>query len=126
MRKQTMVKKTSYKIALLSGLVFPGFGYLSVKMYRRAAVVIIPAMLFLAGLVQITMMKMRTLMDLLIAGEVAPDTVSMLKALQEISELSMGWQDYAGYGFMFLWAASVFDGIRLAKLEEGISNNYEH
>ena len=110
-----MKNKISYKVALLSGLVFPGFGYLSIKMYRRAALVVIPAMVFLAGLVQITMMKMLTLMDLLIAGKVAPDMPSMLQALQGISELSMGWQDYAGYGFMMLWGFSVFDGIRIAK-----------
>ena len=110
-----MNKKVSYKVALLSGLVFPGFGYLSIKLYRRAALIIIPAMIFLAGLVQATMMKMQTLMDLLIAGKVAPDTASMLQALQDISELSMGWQDYAGYGFMILWGISVFDGIRIAK-----------
>lgn len=112
-----MKNKISYKVALLSGLVFPGFGYLSIKMYRRAALVIMPAMIFLAGLVQITMMKMQTLMDLLIAGKVAPDMPSMLQALQGISELSMGWQDYAGYGFMILWGFSVFDGIRIAKNE---------
>jgi hypothetical protein len=110
-----MKKKISYKVALLSGLVFPGFGYLSIKMYRRAALILIPSMIFMAGLVQITMLKMKTLMDLLIAGKVAPDMPAMLQALQGISELSMGWQDYAGYGFMICWGISVFDGIRLAK-----------
>lgn len=113
--KVTVKNKVSYKVALLSGLVFPGFGYLSIKMYRRAALVIIPAMFLFSGLVQITMMKMKTLMDLLIAGKVSPDMVSMLDELQRISALSMGWQDYAGYGFMIFWAISVFDGIRLAK-----------
>jgi len=117
-----MKKKVSYKVALLSGLVFPGFGYLSIKMYRRAALIIIPAMIFLAGLVQITMMRMQTLMDLLIAGKVAPDMVSMLAELQRITELSMGWQDYAGYGFMILWGGSVFDGIRLAKKESEVQS----
>ena len=112
-----MRKKISYKVALLSGLVFPGFGYLSIKMYRRAALIIIPAMIFLAGLVQITMMKMKTLMDLLISGKVAQDMPSMLQALQGISGLSMGWQDYAGYGFVILWGFSIFDGIRIAKNE---------
>ena len=115
MKKKHDEKKVSYKVALLSGLVFPGFGYLSIKMYRRAALIIIPAMIFLAGLVQITMMRVQTLMDLLIAGRVAPDMASMLEELQRISELSMGWQDYAGYGFMIFWGISVFDGIRLAK-----------
>lgn len=110
-----MKNKISYKVALLSGLVFPGFGYLSIKMYRRAALILIPSMIFMAGLVQITMLKMKTLMDLLIAGKVAPDMPAMLQALQGISELSMGWQDYAGYGFMICWGISVFDGIRLAK-----------
>jgi hypothetical protein len=112
-----MKKKVSYKVALLSGLVFPGFGYLSIKMYRKAAMIIIPAMVFMAGLVQIYTMKTRALMDLLISGKVSPDIPAMLQAMQGISELSMGWQDYAGYGFMIMWGFSVFDGIRIAKRE---------
>jgi hypothetical protein len=111
----TMKNKTSYKVALLSGLVFPGFGYLSIKMYRRAALIIIPALIFFIGLMQISMMKYHVLMDLLISGKVPLDVMSMLEEMQRISELSMGWQDYAGYGFMLCWGISIFDGIRLAK-----------
>lgn len=112
-----MEKKISYKVALLSGLVFPGFGYLSVKMYRKAALVIIPSIIFFVGLIQISMMKAHALMDLLISGKVAPDMVSMLEAMQNISSLNMGWQDYAGYGFMMCWVISVFDGYRMAKAD---------
>lgn len=112
-----MQKKSSFKVALLSGLVFPGLGYLSIKMYRRAALTIIPAIIFFIGLVQVIMMKAQALMDLLISGKVAPDMVSMLEAMQSISGLNMGWQDYAGYGFMLCWSISVFDGIRLAKVK---------
>jgi|TARA_B100001059_G_C17817075_1_gene575952 hypothetical protein len=112
-----MAKKISYKVALLSGLVFPGFGYLSIKMYRKAALIIIPSIVFFVGLVQISMMKAHALMDLLIAGKVAPDMLSMLEAMQDISNLNMGWQDYAGYGFMLLWAISVLDGFRMAKAD---------
>jgi hypothetical protein len=107
--------KVSYKAALMSGFVFPGAGYLSLKLYRRAAVTMGLAGIFFYGLVQVSMMKAQTLIDLLIAGEVSPDTLSMLKALQDISELNMGWQDYAGYGFLLCWGISVFDAIRLAK-----------
>jgi len=46
----------------------------------------------------------------------------MLAELQRITELSMGWQDYAGYGFMILWGGSVFDGIRLAKKESEVQS----
>lgn len=110
-----MKNKISYEVALLSGLVFPGFGYLSIKMYRRAGLIIIPAMIFFTGLIQINMMKYHAMMDLLISGEVTPDAASILAALNNISELSMGWQDYAGYGFIILWGISIFDGIRLAQ-----------
>ncbi|MEH6450704.1 MAG: hypothetical protein V7765_18710 [Oleispira sp.] len=107
--------KVSYKAALMSGFVFPGAGYMTLKMPKRAAVTIIAASVCLYGLIQITMMKTYALMDRLIAGDVAPDMVSMLKALQDTSAMSMGWQDYAGYGFMICWGLSVFDAIRLAK-----------
>jgi len=109
------VKSPSYKAALLSGFVFPGMGYLSLKMYRRAALTIIPAMICFAGLVQLSILKAQALTDLLIEGKVAPDMVSMLEAMKGISDMSAGWQDYAGYGFMLLWGLSVLDAFLIAK-----------
>ncbi len=111
----TKAKSPSYKAALLSGFVFPGIGYLSLKMYSRAALIIIPALVCFVGLVELSVVKSQILMDRLLAGKVAPDMISMLEELKHISELSAGWQDYAGYGFMFLWAISVFDAFRIAK-----------
>lgn len=108
------MKDKNYKAALLSGLVFPGAGYLPTKLYKRALITIIPALVFLYGIVQVSIVRSQALMDLLIAGKVAPDMISMLGALEQISEVSMGWQDFAGYGFMLCWAGSVFDGFRLA------------
>lgn len=110
--------RTTYKSALLSGLVFPGVGYLPLKMYARALLTIIPSCICLIGLVQLSLVRSQALMDKLVSGQVAPDMLSMLRALQETSELSMGWQDYTGYGFMLLWAISVFDGYRLANKTE--------
>ncbi len=107
--------KVSYKAALMSGFVFPGAGYLSLKLYRRGAVIISLSIIFFYGLVQTSMMKAQAITDLLLEGKVAPDMPSMLKALEDISSLSIGWQDYAGYGFMLCWAVSVFDAIRLTK-----------
>lgn len=111
------MKDKNYKTALLSGLVFPGAGYLPLKLYRRAFVTIFPAIIFLYGIVQVSIVRSQALMDLLIAGKVAPDMLSMLRALEQVSEVSMGWQDFAGYGFMLCWAGSVFDGFRLANKE---------
>ena len=107
--------KVSYKAALMSGFVFPGLGYLTLKRYGHALVTMGLAGVCFYGLVQVSRMKAQVLLDLLMSGKVAADTLSMLKALQGISELNMGWQDYAGYGFLLCWGVSVFDAIRLAK-----------
>ena len=106
---------SSYKSALLCGLVFPGLGYLRLKMYLRAFLSIVPASICLGGLVQLSMVRSQALMDLLIAGKVAPNMPAMLNALQEISDISMGWQDYAGYGFMLFWGISVFDAYQIER-----------
>lgn len=111
------MKNKNYKTALLSGLVFPGAGYLPLKLYNRALITIVPAMIFMYGIIQVSIVRSQALMDMLIAGKVAPDMLSMLRALEQLSEVSMGWQDFAGYGFMLCWAASVFDGFRLANQE---------
>lgn len=101
--------KVSYKAVLLSGLVFPGAGYLTMKQYRRAAVCITLASIFFVGVVQSIMIKTQSLLDLLMAGKVNPDVPSMLLALQDISNMSLGWQDYAGYGFVVCWLVSVME-----------------
>lgn len=111
------MKGKNYKTALLSGLLFPGVGYLPIKLYRRALITIIPAIVFLYGVIQINIIRSQALMDLLVTGKVAPDIISMLQALEQVSMVSMGWQDFAGYGFMLCWAGSVFDGFRLANKE---------
>lgn len=103
----------TYKSALLSGLVFPGLGYLPFKLYQRALLTIIPSCIFLVGLIQLSLVRSQALVDRLLAGEIAPDLLSMLNALQQTSAISIGWQDYSGYGFMLLWAVSVFDAYQL-------------
>jgi hypothetical protein len=111
----------TYKSALLSGLVFPGLGYLPFKLYKRALAVIIPSCICLVGLVQLSLVRSQVLMDRLLAGEIAADLPSMLIALQQTSAISIGWQDYSGYGFMLLWAVSVYDAYKLEQKAQGQS-----
>jgi len=114
MSKNIRVKR-SYKAAWLSGLIFPGAGYFLLNKPKHGAIVMLASVACLYGMIQLGMMKYFTLMDLLVRGEVAPDLASLLIAIQDMSLLSVGWQDYAGYGFVLCWAGSVFDAIRLVK-----------
>lgn len=107
--------KVSYNAALLSGFVFPGVGYLSLKLYRKALVVISVSAVCFAGLIQSIFIKVRGIMDLVVSGEVTPDVSSMLVALQEIAQQNAGWQDYAGYGFALCWALSIVDAVKIAE-----------
>lgn len=109
--------KPQYKAALLSGLVYPGVGYLPYKKNIRAAIAIVLATIGLYGILQVSLMRIRLLMDQVLAGQVAQDMPSMLAALEKISQISMGWQDYAGYLLLFTWLVSVIDGYRVAKLQ---------
>jgi hypothetical protein len=107
--------KPQYKAALLSGLVFPGVGYLPLKCYYRGVVIVVLTGISLFGLIQITLMKTQILMDQMIAGEVSQDLLSMLAAMEHISQISMGWQDYAGYSLLVCWLVSIVDGYRVGK-----------
>ena len=107
--------KISYKSAWISGLIFPGAGYLSLKRPKRAIFTMLTSAVLLTGLIQVSMMKANTLMDLLVRGKVTPDMPSMMIAMQDISVMSMGWQDYAGYGLLLCWFFSIIDAIRLVK-----------
>ena len=107
--------KPQYKAALLSGLVFPGVGYFPFKRYYRGAVIIALTSISLFGLIQITLMKTQILIDQVIAGEVSQDLPSMLAAMEHISQISMGWQDYAGYILLACWLVSIVDGYLVAK-----------
>lgn len=114
MSKSAKVKK-SYKAAWVSGLIFPGAGYFLLNKPKQGAIVMLISVACIYGVIQLSMMKYFTLMDLLVRGKVAQDLVSLLTAIQDMPVLSMGWQDYAGYGFALCWGVSVFDAIRLAK-----------
>lgn len=114
-RDKAAREKVSYKSAWISGLVFPGAGYFSLNRPKRAIFIMLASAVFLTGLIQVSMMKANTLMDLLVRGKVAPDMASMMIAMQDISVMSMGWQDYAGYGLLLCWFFSIFDAIRLAR-----------
>jgi hypothetical protein len=114
MSKNARIKK-SYKAAWASGLIFPGVGYFLLNKPKHGGIVILTSVVCLYGMIQQSMMKYHTLIDLLVRGEIAPDLASLLIAIQDMPVLSMGWQDYAGYGFILCWVGSVFDAIRLAK-----------
>jgi hypothetical protein len=114
MNKDAVVKK-SYKAVWLSGLVFPGLGYLLLSKPKQGVIVMLTSVVCLFGVIELSLSKYYTLMDLIVRGKVAPDMASLLIAMQDISVVSMGWQEYAGYGFLLCWGGSTFDAIRLAK-----------
>jgi len=114
MSKSVVVKK-SYKAAWVSGLVFPGLGYLLLNKPKQGFIVMLTSAVCLFGVIELSMRKYYTLMDLIVQGKVSPDMASLLIAMQDISVMSMGWQEYAGYGFLLCWGGSTFDAIRLAK-----------
>lgn len=112
---KSAIESKSYKAAWVSGLVFPGLGYLLLNKRKQGFIVMLISLVCLFGVIELSMSKYHTLMDMIVRGKVAPDTASLLIAMQDISVMSMGWQEYAGYGFLLCWAGSTFDAIRLAK-----------
>lgn len=107
--------KPQYKAVLLSGLVFPGLGYLPFKRYYRGAFIIALTGINLFGLIQIMLMQTQILIDQVMAGQVTQDLPSMLAAMEEISQIGMGWQDYSGYILLACWLVSIVDGYMLGK-----------
>lgn len=66
--------KQSSKVALLSGLIFPGIGHLVLKKYLRASVLMLAALAALSVIVIRVVQRALTIVDRINSGDIPVDT----------------------------------------------------
>jgi len=111
--------KKSTKAALLSGLVFPGLGHLSLKQYLRAFVLVAASLAAVYVMTTAAMNQAMSVVDRINSGEIALDSESITEAIAESSddaEARAG--DMALLFFAACWLFGIVDSYRLGKAQD--------
>lgn len=111
--------KQSTKAALLSGLIFPGIGHLSLKEYLRAAILILAAVAALYVQTTAAYDQAMTVVDRINSGEVALDSQAISEA---ITASSAEADNRAANASLFVlgacWLFGIVDSWRLGHAED--------
>ena len=108
--------KKPLKIALFSGLVFPGVGHFMLKKYLSAAILFSSFAISSYIYFKDAMAKVSDILQQVQNGTVALDTTAITTALANISTgLSQQQLSFLSYFMMLIWLVSIIDSYRLAK-----------
>lgn len=98
------------KACLLSALVFPGAGQLYLKLYERAALMLIPAAVCLVYVFSHLLGLANELAYQIQTGAIAPDIISLLAKIREYRQSREGSiSGYLSCLFMGIWLFSLID-----------------
>jgi hypothetical protein len=111
--------KKSIKVALLSGLVFPGIGHMVLKQYLRGSILILSALLALSVIVVVATRRALSVVDSMTSGEIPVDA----GAITELASSSMSGADNSlvNYSLVVLgvcWIVGIIDSYRLGSSQE--------
>ena len=109
----------SIKVALLSGLVFPGLGHLVLKQYLRGWILMLAALAAISVIVIVTTRRALAVIDSMASGEIPIDT----DAISAIVSSSISGTDnlIANISLLVLagtWLFGIVDSYRLGKTHE--------
>lgn len=111
-----MAVKVATKAALLSGLVFPGVGHLSLKRYVRAAILMLVSLAAAYVLITATVNEAMSVADRISSGEIALDSQAIAAA---IAGASGGRDDSTGHAALIVlgacWIFGIVDAYRLGR-----------
>lgn len=111
--------KKSVKAALFSGLVFPGVGEFSLKLYLRGMMFFLPSMISLVFIADNSMHKALSIVDQIERGEVPLDPVAisnLISAAPSGSDLLK--LQIATWTIIVCWIVSIIDSYRLGKIAD--------
>lgn len=106
--------KKSQKALLLSALVLPGLGQMTLKRYKTGIVLILIAAISSIVVLRIAMMKARAIVDQLMAQGVVPDIATIMDITSQVTAVSddstfnhFVWVFIAGWlvGILDVWFA---------------------
>jgi hypothetical protein len=109
----------SIKVALLSGLVFPGIGHMVLKQYLRGWILMLAALAAMSAIVIVTTRRALVVIDGMASGEIPVDTA----AISELVSNSISSSDnfIANTSLLVLaaaWLIGIIDSYRLGMIQE--------
>jgi hypothetical protein len=112
--------KASYKAALLSAFVFPGFGHLYLKRYSRALVVLFPVIAGLGYTIwSVTDSALNRLDDVMVKMQGGTANLQELSEIVGSKTLTAGpYNDAVFYVIICIWIFAVIDAYRIGKQRE--------
>jgi hypothetical protein len=111
--------KKSIKAALFSGLLFPGTGHFSLKLYMRGMIFFVPALLCLLYLGNSFMQEAYTLADQISLGNVPLDPDAIANLLNNPGSREAQFKMQVTIWIMIAcWIISVIDAFRLGYIAD--------
>jgi hypothetical protein len=108
--------KKSIKAALLSGLIFPGVGHCSLKLFKRGLVFFLPAILSVFYLVQHAINHALSIVEQIEQGTVPLDADAISKLIAAPpGDATSFLLNIATWVFIACWAGSIIDSFILGK-----------
>ncbi len=114
--------KKAVKAALLSGLVFPGLGHLSIKQRLRGWALIATALAALSIMAWIATQQALTVVDSIMSGDTAVGSASIEEMVEATS--SAAEDSVANVCLLVLgacWLFAIVDGFRLGAVEDRLT-----
>jgi TM2 domain-containing membrane protein YozV len=109
----------SIKAALLSGLIFPGLGHMSLKQYRRGTALILTTLAALAIIVNISFQRAQIVVDRINSGDIPVDAVAISDAVAHSADGANGFiQNAAVIVLGICWLVGIIDSYRLGAAQE--------
>jgi hypothetical protein len=109
----------SIKVALLSGLVFPGLGHMVLKQYLRGWILMLAALAAISAIVVVTTRSALAVIDSMNSGEIPVDTAAISELVSgSISSTDNSIANIAMIVLIACWLIGIIDSYRLGKTDE--------
>ena len=111
--------KRSSRAALLSGLVFPGLGHISLKKYLRGFALIATSLVALAVIVTTAYQQAQLIVDQMASGQIPMETGAIAQAVSDSGNTTSRLIDnIALYVLVACWLIGIVDAYRLGGAAE--------
>lgn len=111
--------RKSLKAALLSGLILPGLGHLTLNRRRRGWMLIAAVVIALAVVVRVSIERAQTVADRIYSGEIPLETAAITEAVARAGSAAEGLAvNIAVVVLVACWLYGIIDSWRLGKARD--------
>jgi len=111
--------KKSTKAALLSGLIFPGLGHISLKKYLRGFALAVLSLAALSVVVTSAYQHAMLVVDEVVSGHVSMEAGAIARAVSDSASAADGAVENAAvFVLIACWLAGIIDSYRLGAVQD--------